>query len=149
MVSGGARAVRPRAAAAAPEAGAPGLGHAPSVQALGETAAALNAARPVVAQRALAGRLAMPVVQRKLNWSGHEIKPVSDGKDVVPPRLAELRDAEKTYYVRDDWDLSYTKPIHLLDGTKKYLLGETHHSGKWEAETAKWRTSPRWPRACT
>jgi hypothetical protein len=93
----------------------------------------------VVAQRALAGRLAgMPVVQRKLNFMGTEINPQSEPKDPVPPKLAELRDSPKTYYLPDNWNVSYTDPVSILDGTKKYLLGETHHSGEWEKETQPW-----------
>jgi hypothetical protein len=45
--------------------------------------------------------------------------------------------AQKTYVLRDDIELT-DDTIHVIDASKKYILGETHGSGSWEARSRNW-----------
>jgi Domain of unknown function (DUF4157) len=62
--------------------------------------------------------------------------------DPVSPTLAEHIKSKKSYRLRDDFHGRLgDEPVHLLDMSKKYLIGEEHGApatAKWKAETQNW-----------
>jgi len=83
------------------------------------------------------------VVQGVLSFHGHAVHPLVDPSDPVPPALSALDVSAQTHHIRDDWEPANHGVIHILDGTRKYLLGETHGSGAWEDETRQWSLIPK------
>jgi hypothetical protein len=71
------------------------------------------------------------VIQPKVIAGGTWLKPT----DAVSPTLLTFIDRKARYRLRDDFQANLAaEPVHLLDMSKKYLLGETHG----DAATAKW-----------
>ena len=78
------------------------------------------------------------VIQPKVIAGDTWLKPT----DAVSPTLLTFIRKKKRYRLRDDFVANLTaEPVHLLDMSKKYLLGETHGdaaTGKWDEATKNW-----------
>ena len=81
------------------------------------------------------------VIQPKVIAGDTWLKPT----DTVSPTLLSFIRKKKRYRLRDDFEGNLTaEPVHLMDMSKKYLLGETHG----DAATDKWaRRSNSGPRS--
>ena len=58
--------------------------------------------------------------------------------------IAQYINAKETYIMRNDWNKAsgfFDTTIHLLDGWRKYLLGELHNISAWGTMTSKWHVS--------
>lgn len=73
------------------------------------------------------------VVQPKLKWKGSWVQESSSLSEVARQYVKR----PEPFLLRGDVT-PQDKTIHALDMSKKYLLGEVHNSGVWEAETKPW-----------
>jgi len=97
---------------------------------MGEAAARGETAAPARAEGG--GPAGAAIVQAKVIDGETWLKPT----DPVSPTLLAFIKMNRSYRLRDDFhDKLEQTPVHLLDMSKKYLLGETHG----DAAVSKWR----------
>ena len=104
---------------------------------------------------AVAAASALPVVQRRLKTQlgGAAITKATDLQQIASGRILNkdrpsdgvkgLVTSPETFYLPDTLDVDLAAPqIRVLE-EKKYLLGEEHGSGAWEARIAPWSYIPK------
>ena len=102
---------------------------------MGEAAARGVAAAPARLERKAAqGAVVQPKVKARDTW----LSP----RDFVSPTLLEFIMRDESYLLRDDFRYKLDEePVHLMDMSKKYLLGEEHGqeaTDKWYEQIGRW-----------
>ena len=94
-------------------------------------AAATNRSTPPSGLRQAGASL--PIVQRMVFSAGKWLTKLPGYSKVVKEHI----DKPEKYQMRDN-SCPDDEVVHLIDMSKKYLLGERHGSGEWERQTAFW-----------
>ena len=86
-----------------------------------------------------AGAPSQGVIQGKFRFLGVVLEARSFTNNPVPERLLAYYQAQNIYDIRDDWELDFKKPVHLLSAEHVYLLGEYHDRSKWNDQVKEWK----------
>ena len=107
--------------------------------------AAVHRALQLRAERSRAEAASAPaaasdgVIQGKFRFLGVVLDDKNLKDNPVPQRLSAYHQSPSIYDIRDDWEVDFKKPVHLLSAEHVYLLGEFHDKSKWDEQVKEWK----------